>query len=167
MRCSKCNEKEHQANARFCHMCGFKLDFERDFVFRKLLVSVKGFRWVKVFRYLLLVFILIEYIFISLNEINITDADGNQGFAIVAIYCNFSFFLFTLFLCYAANSGDFDDETRGLRFYYEWLHFFTVDQMPILIFLILSNIQNGWALLLDFILVAVGLLATLGIKFFL
>ena len=141
-------------------MCGCKLDFERDFVFRKLLVSVKGFRWVKVFRYLLLVFILIEYIFISLNEINITDADGNQGFAISAIFCNFYFFLFTFSLCYAANSGDFDDKTRGLRFYYEWLHFFTVDQIPILIFLILSNMQNGWTTLLDFILLAVGLLAT-------
>lgn len=175
MVCPNCNEKEHEPNARFCHVCGHKLDSMRKDSSRELLAHGKrdqetwdrlrlqqydedknyGFRWTKVLRYLLLLAILIENIIISIKESSITDADGVQGYALTTIGANIFIFACTLALCCVANMDYFKDLKPGWRFYFEWLHFLTAALMPILGFWIVSNMQNGWTLLLDGILVGV------------
>jgi len=176
MRCSNCNTYDHEPGAKFCHVCGSQLGSRQEVFSRELLAHGKrvqntwerlrlqqddedehsGFRWTKVFRYLLLLAILIEYFIISIKESSITDAEGVQGYALTTIGVNILIFICTLALC--ANIVHFEDKKRGLRLYYEWLHFLTAALMPILGFWIVSNIQNGWTLLLDGILVGVVLL---------
>ena len=178
MFCPNCNATEHEPTAKFCHVCGQVLDPEREAFSRKLLEQGQrmqetwnrihlqqdaededsGFRWAKVLRYLLLVIILIEYIVISIHESSITDANGVQGYALTTIGANIFIFICTFALCVFANKGDFEDKKRGLRFYFEWLHYFTAALMPILGFWILSNMQNGWTMILDGILVGIVLL---------
>lgn len=181
MRCSNCNTSDHEPDAKFCHVCGSQLGSRREDFSRELLAHGKRvqetwdrlrnnqndqneyteYRWVKVFRYLLLLTILIEYIIISIKESSITDADGVQGYALTTIGANIFIFICTLVLCGQANMGDFKDLKLRWRFYFEWLHFFTSAQIPILGFFIVSNMQNGWTLLLDGILVGVVVLADL------
>ena len=115
--------------------------------------SLQKIRWGNLVRYVLLLAVLVEHIIISIKESNITDADGVQGYALTTIGANISIFIITLALC--ANIGYFEDKKRGLRLYYEWLHFITAAIMPILGFWIVSNIQNGWTLLLDGIFVGI------------
>ena len=181
MKCPNCNEIEHEPNARFCHVCGQILDPERADFSQKLLEQGQKIqetwkrlqlqqetegnssevKWIKVLRYFLLLVILIEYVFISVYESSITDADGVLGYAGTTIFANIFIFICTLFLCSQANMGYFKDQKPRWRFYFEWLHFFTSAQMPILGFYILSNMQNGWTLLLNGILVGVVFLADL------
>jgi len=175
MRCPNCNETDHEPHARFCHVCGHKLDSEREDFSRDLRAQGKSVletwerlrsipddqdvdtepRWAKVLRYLLLLAILIEYVIISMKESGITDADGVHGYALTTIGANFFIFICSLAICFFANEGHFKDKRRGLRIYYEWLHLLTAALMPILGFWILSNMQNGWTLLLDGILVGI------------
>jgi len=175
MRCLKCNETDHEPHARFCHVCGHKLDDEREDFSRDLHAHGKTVqetwdrlrnnqeyqnvntesRWPQMFRYLLLLAILIEYIIICIKESGITDTDGVHGYALTTIGANIFIFICSLAICIFANSGRFKDKRRGLRIYYEWLHLLTAALMPILGFWILSNMQNGWTLLLDGILVGI------------
>lgn len=178
MVCPNCNEKEHEPNARFCHVCGHKLDSMQEDSSRESLAHGKrvqetwdrlrlqrydedenyGFRWAKVLRYLLLLAILIENIIISIKESYITDDDGVHGYAGTTIFANIFIFTCTIAICVFANMGHFEDKKLGLRIYYEWLHFLTAALMPILGFWFVSNMQNGWTLLLDGILVGIVLL---------
>ena len=147
-----CDANDHEPNAKYCHQCGTELEN---------VSSLQKFRWGNLVRYVLLLAILAEYIIISIKESSITDADGVQGYAVATISANIFIFACTLALCCAANMEDFKDLKPEWRFFFEWLHFFTSAQMPILGFFIVSNIQNGWTLLLDGILVGVVLLVDL------
>jgi hypothetical protein len=120
--------------------------------------SLQKIRWGNPARYVLLLAILAEYIIISIKESSITDADGVHGYAVTTIFANIFIFICTLAICVFANMGHFEDEKLALRIYYEWLHFLTAALMPILGLGIVSNMQNGWTLLLDGILVVVVLL---------
>lgn len=117
--------------------------------------SLQKFRWGNLVRYVLLLAVLAECIIISIKESSITDADGVYGYAGITIFANIFILICTLAICVFANKGDFEDKRRGFRIYYEWLHFLTAALMPIIGFWIVSNIQNGWTLLLDGILVGV------------
>ena len=71
-------------------------------------------------------------------------------------------FLMTLVLCIFTNQGHFKDKNRGWRLYYEWLHYFTAAVVPIIGYLIVSNIQNLWTLILESLLIGMVLLTDFG-----
>ena len=179
MKCPQCGESTHEPTAKFCHVCGYRFDPNREGFSRELLAHGKRVQetWdrlrnnqdeenehsesscTKVFRYLLLLAILIECIIFSTKESSITDADGVYGYAVTTIFANIFIFICTLAICVFANIGHFEETRRGLRIYYKWLHFLTAALMPIIGFWIVSNIQNGWTLLFDGILVGIVFLA--------
>lgn len=178
MECPNCNETDHEPTAKYCHVCGGVVDPERLEFSRKLLDHGRrvrqswdemkrcqnvedhysGFRWSKVFRWLLLLFLLAEYIFISIPESHIDSPWGG----ITVFYMNGFVFFMTLVLCIFANQGHFKDKKRGWRLYYEWLHFFTAAFVPLIGNLIVSYIQNLWTLILESLLIGMVLLTNFG-----
>lgn len=178
MKCPNCNETDHEPTAKYCHVCGGVLDPEGIELSKKLLEhgrrvqqswddmgqrqnaedNYSGFRWSKVFRLLLLIVLLAEYIFISISECHIDSPWGG----VTVFFVNGFAFLTTLVLCIFANQGHFEDKKRGWRLYYEWLHFFTAAFVPIIGYLIVSNIQNLWTLILESVLIGMVLLTDFG-----
>jgi len=123
-------------------------------------------RWSIILRYLLLLLIFIEYVFISVIEyesiIDIRYA-CQEVWAIVAIMLvQVPSFICTLALCVFANKGNFDDQKGVWRLYYNWLHFLAAAIVPVLGLLICSNIQNLFTIILEMALTGLLLLADFG-----
>jgi len=122
--------------------------------------------WFIALRYLLLLFILIEYILISIMEFeSIIDVRYayQEVWAIVAIMLvQVPSFICTLLLCIFANKADYDNEKGGWRLYYNWLHFLAAAIVPVLGLLICSHIQNLFAIILDGVLIGLLVLADFG-----
>ena len=182
MKCPNCNETDHEPTAKFCHTCGCLLDPEKSQFLdhgKRVQESWKEMRrrqnakddrpvswWCIVLRYLLLLIILIEYIFISIMEFeSIIDVRYayQEVWAIVAIMLvQVPSFICTLLLCIFANKADYDNEKGGWRLYYNWLHFLAAAIVPVLGLLICSHIQNLFAIILDGVLIGLLVLADFG-----
>ncbi|MBR3455063.1 MAG: hypothetical protein IKH26_07050 [Bacteroidaceae bacterium] len=185
MRCPNCNETEQELGARFCIVCGCPLvedDVETtrkehciEEIFnpedqQRVLPSwyhsgVGGYddadsypralRGIKTVRWILLLLILAEYIFISIQEVPMHQPWGGVTIGLV----NVPAFLMTLFLC----ADFYHDEKRGFwKTYYTWLHYLLAAAVPLVGYLIFSNIQNLWTIVLDVILCFVLLVADFG-----
>lgn len=174
MKCLNCNETDHEPTAKYCHVCGGVLDPERAKLLdygKKVQESWEEMRrrqdamddhpvswWSKVLRYLLLLFILIEYVFVSVMEYHLHEPWGLITIGMV----NGLSFLMTLALCVFANKGDYGDKKGGWRLYYNWLHFLDAAIVPIIGLLICSNIQNLLTIILEMALTGLLLMVDFG-----
>lgn len=114
-------------------------------------------KWIKPLRLIILLGILVEYIIISIHETQF----GSWGLVTFGFFNTFAFII-TMVLCLFANNNDFDDKKEGWRKYYEWLHFIPSAIIPVLGYLIVSNIQNIMTLLLESLLLGILLLVNFG-----
>ena len=159
IKCSNCNETEHEPTAKFCHVCGYQLCHNRG-KSSSVRVSNVYSKWLIILRCLLLFVVFIWYVAISVEEVKI-DIPGAPWGSVTIGYVNVTAFLITLFLCVCANKGDFDDKRKGWRLYYEWLHFIVAAFVPYIGCLV-ATILNGWVLLLDSILIGTMILCSFG-----
>lgn len=173
MKCPNCNETEHEPTAKFCHVCGRKLDpLRREFIEQGLRITGDLERkirdaqndaddyyvpkWIKILRWSLLFIIFVWYVVISPEESKF-DLPGAPWGGVTAVFVNGFTFLCTLCLCHFANIGHFDNQKRRWKMYHEWIHFAVAAFIPCIGYLI-STIQNGWVILLDCILVGIIIL---------
>lgn len=138
MKCYNCNSCDHEPGAKFCHVCGAQLIGQQD----SQQVSIRS----KVLRCCILFAILVEIVLISIYECQF----GPWGAATIG-YVNGFVFIIALALSIFANQGHFRDK-QNWRKYYEWLHFLVAALAPVFGYLIVSNIQNLWTLILESIL---------------
>ena len=190
MRCPNCKETNHEPGARFCIICGTPLvaDDEprsrnvnngyqtedvhpsgdrqrgvpawyyeglRENEDRDIAPVHNRLKWTKMGRWMLLLLMLVEYIFISIQEAPIHQPWGGVTIGFV----NVPAFLMTLFLC----ADSYHDEKKGFwKTYYTWLHFIPAAVVPIVGYLILTNIQNLLTIVLEGLLVFLLLVADFG-----
>ena len=117
--------------------------------------NLQRFRWGNVLRYLLLLAILVECIFVSIPEYKNYGPWGMVTIGMVNIIT----FICTWAACGTANMGEVDDESGFWGLYYRWLHFFLAAIIVLLGYLIVINIQEIWTLFLDMLLVGILTLA--------
>jgi len=181
MRCSNCNETDHEPTAKFCHVCGQKFasassESSRNYIEQsRRLTGDLGRKirdaqndaddyyvpkWIKILRWSLLFIIFVWYVLISIEEVKI-DLPGEPWGSVTVGFVNFFSFIITLSLCILANKGDFVDKRLGWRWYYEWIHFAAAAFIPYVGYGI-ATIHNGWVLLLNGILVALMILISFG-----
>ena len=102
----------------------------------------QGLKWKKALKWILMTLIFVEYIVISIHEAPMYQPWGGVAIGLV----NVPVFILTLFLC----SDPYLDDKKGFwNMYYHWLHFILAALVPLVGYLIFTNIQNLLTIILE------------------
>ena len=118
-------------------------------------ITHRGMKWDIIMKWFLLLLVLAEYVFISIQEAPLYQPWGGVTIGFVNVMA----FIMTLARC----ADNYHDEKKGFwAIYYKWLHFLFAAVVPIVGYLIFTNVQNLFTLILEGLLVFLLLCADFG-----